>query len=378
MPIFDQGYQHWNGQLAGPAARTLAITRRGVRSGMKGLILRLYLIAAWLPALALVAILCLWGMLERNSPLVSPFRPFLAFLFGGDVMKAPLKYRVDVWTLCYHYFLLLELYVSLVLILMVGPTLISQDLRFNALPLYFSRPLRRIDYLLGKLGIIGVFLAMVIVVPSVIAYALGLLFSLDFSIVRDTLPIVLSAVAYGLVITLSAGSLVLALSSLSRNSRYIGLFWIGIWVGGLLLAGILGEANREERVHAYHEKLSAQTNAHARRGTTTPGQDREAQRAWAMAWEEFEAAEFEATRNDWRPLVSYTANLSRIGQQILGTDACWRSLAALRPPRERQAFLATYAGPQYPWYWSAGVLAGFFVLSACVLNFRVKSLDRLK
>src|ERR1700730_17091241 len=115
------------------------------------------------------------------------------------------------------------------LILMVGPSLISQDLRFNALPLYFSRPLRRIDYFVGKLGIIATFVGMVTVIPSLIAYVLGLLFSLDITIVRDTFPLLLGCIGYGLLIVLSAGMLILALSALSRNSRYIALFWVGLW-----------------------------------------------------------------------------------------------------------------------------------------------------
>ena len=35
MPIFDQGYQHWQGQLSGQAGRWLAITRQGVRAQLK-------------------------------------------------------------------------------------------------------------------------------------------------------------------------------------------------------------------------------------------------------------------------------------------------------------------------------------------------------
>jgi hypothetical protein len=35
-------------------------------------------------------------------------------------------------------------------------------------------------------------------------------------------------------------------------------------------------------------------------------------------------------------------------------------------------------GPQYPWYWSAAVLTGLGALAICILNFRIKSLDRLK
>jgi hypothetical protein len=36
------------------------------------------------------------------------------------------------------------------------------------------------------------------------------------------------------------------------------------------------------------------------------------------------------------------------------------------------------AEPNPPWYWSAGVLAGLFGLSLCILTTRVKSLDRLR
>ena len=77
-------------------------------------------------------------------------------------------------------------------------------------------------------------------------------------------------------------------------------------------------------------------------------------------------------------MVSYTANLSRIGHRLLGTEAAWREWSQLLPPQERNSFLLNALGPQYPWYWSAGVLAALLGLSACILNFRVRSLDRLK
>jgi hypothetical protein len=35
-------------------------------------------------------------------------------------------------------------------------------------------------------------------------------------------------------------------------------------------------------------------------------------------------------------------------------------------------------GNQYPWYWSVTVLAGLLALSVCILNFSIKSLDRLE
>ena len=157
MPIFDQGYQHWSGTLSGHTWRWLAITRHGVRIGLKNRYLRMVLLLAWLPALALVGDPVHVGTSRTTIPnLIVPFLGILrATVRQPKSSPDPRHYRVEVWTICYHYFLFAELRFSMLLILLVGPNLISQDLRFNALPLYFSRPLRRIDYFLGKLGVIA-------------------------------------------------------------------------------------------------------------------------------------------------------------------------------------------------------------------------------
>jgi ABC-2 type transport system permease protein len=385
MPIFDQGYQHWSGTLSGHAWRWLAITRHGVRIGMKGMFLRIALLIAWLPAIVLAFMLCLWGLLEQKSNLVTPIVDFLVTikLIDAQIAADPRHYRVEIWTLCYDYFLLMELRFSMILILMIGPNLISQDLRFNALPLYFSRPLRRIDYFAGKLGVIAVFLGMVVILPSLIAYVLGLLFSLDITIVRDTFPLLLSVIVYGLLISLSAGLLILALSSLSRNSRYIALFWLAIWFVSSIVGVVLEGVDQGQRHAAHYRKNMARQNAqpaHPPQGAVAPANEPRGggQQDWQKDWEDFQAEEFEASKTNWRPLVSYTANLSRIGQQLLGTNTCWEKLSELRPPNDRARFMHENAGAQYPWYWSAAVLAGLFGLSVCILNFRVKSMDRLR
>ena len=119
----------------------------------------------------------------------------------------------------------------MLLVLVVGPDLVSQDLRFNALPLYFSRPLRRIDYFLGKLGVIALFLAAVAVVPAVAAYLLGVAFSLDFAVVRDTWRSWpgpwLRGGGGGLGRHADAGALV-AVAQLAARRRVL----VGLWVVG--------------------------------------------------------------------------------------------------------------------------------------------------
>jgi ABC-2 type transport system permease protein len=382
MPIFDQGYQHWSGELTSHTWRWLAITRHGVRIGMKNRLLRILLMLAWLPAILLAFSLSVWGLVEQKSDLVKPLLSFLDFL-GPEILADPKSYRIEIWTLCYDYFLLTELRFSMLVVLLVGPSLISQDLRFNALPLYFSRPLRRIDYFLGKLGVVGVFLGMVLIVPSLIAYVLGLLFSLDISIIPDTFPLLLACIGYGLVMCLSAGLLILALSSLSRNSRYVGLFWLAVWFVSSIVGTVLEGVNHEHRMQQTYRR--AAEAEHARTAAAPPKTAEEARQrqqaqndSYRDAWAEIQREEREAAKTDWRPLVSYTANLSRLGQSWLRTDPCWERLSQSVPEEERDRYLLENMGPQYPWYWSAIVLVVLLGISTCILNFRVKSLDRLK
>jgi ABC-2 type transport system permease protein len=361
MPIFDQGYQHWSGPLSPHAWRWYTIAEHGVRRGKQNPFLRIMVYLAWMPAIALGLMLCLWGLVERKSELIAPILDWLPFL-TPTMLSDPIAYRKVVWTLSFDFFLLTELRFSMILVLIVGPGLISQDLRFNALPLYFSRPVRRIDYFLGKLGVVAYFLGMVLIAPSLIAYLLGLVFSLDLTIIRDTYRILLASIGYGVVMTLSISMLILGMSALTRNSRFVALFWVGIWFVTMVAAQVLMGIDDDQRRRAQAEHLWA-----VQQNRITHEQER--------AWQENER---ERAKKDWRPMVSYARNLSRVGTQMLGTDASWERVAQDLPEQRRVEFLQEFEGPRYPWYWSAIVLLVFFGLSVCILNFRVKSLDRLR
>lgn len=363
MPIFDQGYQHWRGRLSGHAWRWLAITRRGVASQWRARGVKWVVAAAMVPALLLAGFLIVWGLIENQSPKVEDQSPTFQILFRilqlpEEVKAGPKAYRSVYWTMAFHFFFGVELFFSMLLTLLVGPNLISQDLRFNAIPLYFSRPVRRIDYFLGKLGVIATFIAAVTIVPSVLAYLLGVAFSLDVNVIGDTGRILLASIGYGAVVCLSAGTLMLAISSLSRNSRMVGAFWVGFWIISGMAGNILTETARQ----------------------------------------------------DWCPIVSYQLDLLRIREAMLDTATARSKFldlfevgrlqaqktqvlrAIVRPGRPRRPPV-TYVPPPprppqpgydeddnsiYPWQWSAGVLAGLLVLSTWTLSTRVKSLDRLK
>lgn len=355
MPIFDQGYQHWDGTRSGLAWRSLTIARQGIRGSMKGKWTRLFLIGtlavAVIPALLLATFLALWGLLEQQTDYLSGFIP-PGFL-PPDVLANPREYRSSVWTLAFSTFLWIETGFAMILVAQVGPGLISQDLRFNAIPLYLSRPLRRADYFLGKLGVIAAYLGGLMIAPAVFAYILGVAFSLDAKVIPQTYRILLGSVAYGLVTVFSVGMLVLAISSMSRRSRNVAAAWLGIWIVGNLSAAALGGP---------------------------------------------------LLRLEWGPVVSIHNDLLRVREVLLGTKAAWEPIGKAfdaltekmedlrrpsffgirgrrrprpepppdQPPKPNQYYQL------YPWTWSAGVLAGLAVVSALTLSTRVRSLDRLK
>ena len=73
MPIFDQGYQHWKGQLSDHTWRWLTITKQGVRAQLKNRGTWIMLLMGLVPALALATVLSIWGLIEQNSSLVGFF-----------------------------------------------------------------------------------------------------------------------------------------------------------------------------------------------------------------------------------------------------------------------------------------------------------------
>src|SRR5262245_58063172 len=184
MPIFDQGYQHWQGQLSSSWWRWWTITRYGVRANFKSIWTKIVLFLALVPALLLAGAVALWGFVEQQSEFIQPLLAFLRL--PAELTSGPKAFREAVWSGLYGVFFSVQTFFCMILIVTIGPGLVSQDLRFNAMPLYFSRPLTRFDYFLGKFGVIAVYIGAVTVAPALLAYLLGLLFSLDLGVIRDT------------------------------------------------------------------------------------------------------------------------------------------------------------------------------------------------
>ena len=381
MPVFDQGYRNWHGERTGPGRRWWTIARWGCAIALKNKWVKFLVLAGIAPCLAFGIVLALWGFVEQQADWAVSFVRSATGL-SEEVLPDLKALRNIVWTFAFGVFMVSQTYYAFALVMMIGPDLISRDLRFNAIPLYLSRPLRRIDYFLGKLGVIGLLVASVIVAPAILAFALGAAFSLDISVVRDEFHLLLGCIEYGLIVVLSAGLLMLAMSSLSKNSRICGAMWIGLLVITHGIGGGVYNATGEKRWLALsYPTLLWETCRHAI----------DTERAYKDVMDlqakiEENAKRAAALAGPFGGLLPRDTGGKNESKRRRGPNPHLANQPPPGPDGVRRDRFGRPVGspfeeavkPQLPPALAYGALAGIALVSAWVLSTRISSLDRLK
>jgi ABC-2 type transport system permease protein len=109
-----------------------------------------------------------------------------------------------------------------------GAGLVANDRRANALQVYLSKPLTRVDYIFGKLAILMTFLLLITWIPAVVLLLMQALVSGSLAFLGDHPRILPAVTLFSFVLTLTAASAMLAFSSLSKNSRYVAVMYAGV------------------------------------------------------------------------------------------------------------------------------------------------------
>jgi ABC-2 type transport system permease protein len=198
MPIHDQGYRHYIGQRLPRGRAWAVIARTGLRMFLARRALIGLLLLSWMPFL--VRAVLLYG--AANLPQVS----FLA--------PTPATFR--------QFLQQQQIFVFFITVY-VGAGLIANDRRANALQLYLSKPLTRTEYVLGKLTILMAFLLLVTWVPAILLLVVQVAFAGNFTFFLNNLFLFPAITAFSLLEAIVGATSMLALSSLSNNSRYVGI-----------------------------------------------------------------------------------------------------------------------------------------------------------
>lgn len=137
---------------------------------------------------------------------------------------------------------------SVFLAAVVGSKAISNDLAEKSFTLYFSRPIKKMDYIAIKFGAVGATMCMLTLVPILITYGgLILLSNVDVEFMIDHLWVWGAIVLYSLLITLVLTSIAIAFSSLTARKFYAAFGLVIVYFLSAIISVIIMEDFKEER-----------------------------------------------------------------------------------------------------------------------------------
>jgi ABC-type transport system involved in multi-copper enzyme maturation permease subunit len=241
MPIFELGYRHWEGKRRSSIWRWLAITRTDAGNIYhKSKLLRKLLFVIWIPLVYFGPLFFAIGLMgDPKSDIHQSGIPFemMRELFSRSFTDLfadnPELFLPAIWAVVFFFFFVfVQTYLMLAIIAIVAPPLISQDVRSRSFLLYFSKPIRPWDYLLGKLSVILVFIFGITLLPALVLYGISIAFSPSVGVLMDTLTIIIQIILASLVISLPVSVIALLFSSLTKDRRIAAFGWIALWVLG--------------------------------------------------------------------------------------------------------------------------------------------------
>jgi ABC-2 type transport system permease protein len=215
--IYDIGYRHYDGPRLGRRGAIGAIVGAGLRavfgfgrSGRSKIIPWGAVILAALPAVVAVAVRVL----------------------AGDILDL-YDYDGYVWNIG----ALLPIFIAA-----QAPELVVNDIRHRVLPLYFSRPIRRIDYVVAKIAALAIGLLAITLAPVLLLF-IGRVLSTDdlVAAVGDEIGAMPEIIGSGAIHAVVLASIGLAICSLAGRRAYAA----GAVLAVFLIGGVISDSFSE-------------------------------------------------------------------------------------------------------------------------------------
>lgn len=203
MPIHDQGYRRYLGSRAAVGRSWQVITRAGIRSVLSKRIFIGIMLFAWAPFIVRAVMIYFASNITQASFLAPSAETFYEFLEQQGLAI----FFVTIY---------------------VGAGLIANDRRANALQVYLSKPLTRAEYVAGKLAILFLILMSVTWLPAVLLLLVQILFAGSLTFFRQNLFLIPAITLFSLLQVLVASTAMLALSAMSKSSRFVGVMYAGL------------------------------------------------------------------------------------------------------------------------------------------------------
>lgn len=203
MPIHDQGYRRYGGTRSAIGKSWMVMTRAGVMAMVTKRSFIGVMLMAWTGFVVRAVQIYVSATFTQASFLAPKGETFREFLDQQGIFV----FFVTIW---------------------VGAGLIANDRRANALQLYLSKPMTTAEYIAGKLAILFLFLVAVTFLPAMMLLLTQAIFAGSLEFIRNNLYLFPAITLYSLVQVLMAATTMLALSSMSKSSRFVGVMFAGL------------------------------------------------------------------------------------------------------------------------------------------------------
>jgi ABC-2 type transport system permease protein len=203
VPIHDQGYRRYLGTRAEVGKSWQVITRAGIRTVLAKRSFIALMLLAWAPFVVRAVQVYVAATFQQASFLAPRAETFREFLLQQGV-----------------FIFFVTIY--------IGAGLIANDRRANALQVYLSKPLTRAEYVAGKFAILFLFLVGVTWVPAILLLLVQIMFAGSLTFIRDNIFLLPAITLFSLLQVIVPAMAMLALSSMSKSSRFVGIMYAGL------------------------------------------------------------------------------------------------------------------------------------------------------
>jgi len=222
MTIREKGYHQWEGELQTPKTPWMPIFLSGIRMVFKRKFAKLLFITSCLPFVFFLIVIYI-----STRPELEMFKDAVKFLTDDRMVFDSIMSNGP------------TIFLLMLMGIFFGSDLISGDIQSRSFPLYFSRPLERKDYLLGKYAILMFYYLLFTLVPGLVLVLFKVIFT---GKILFTPRFIAALILTPVLTSIFLASLTLVISSLSGNSKYSRIMLILLFYMATPVTAILSHA----------------------------------------------------------------------------------------------------------------------------------------
>src|SRR3569832_2260571 len=153
MAVYEQTYKPYKGTLTPEWSRFLIIPRHTLRGVFNSKLFTAFYVLCFIPLLVQAVLI----YLHHNVTALA-------------IMNLNARQLIPIDGAFFQTFVVVQGAFAFIVALLVGPPLVSRDLRNNALPLYLCRPFSRTEYVMGKMSVLLILLSFISWVPLLLMF----------------------------------------------------------------------------------------------------------------------------------------------------------------------------------------------------------------